>query len=283
MLNAATKANLERKAFYVDHVQTRDGVPMFSWVELSITELCNMKCPFCPRADGAEYPNQPLHMSLALARKIATELRANDYEGAVVLCGFGEPLLHPQLVEIVRAFGDIRVEIVTNGKTLTPTLIADLIGAGLDYFVVSMYEGPHQVDDFHARFAEAECPSDRYALRDRWYGADQDYGLKLTNRAGAINIGNQQPIDAKRSCWYPSYQMMIDWNGDVLLCPQDWVKRIKFGNVSAQSLWDVWTSKVMTKRRMHLLRNREGISPCSGCNSDGQMHGMNHAAAWVGR
>ena len=28
-------------------------------------------------------------------------------------------------------------------------------------------------------------------LRDRWHGADKDYGLKLTNRTGTIDIGNQ--------------------------------------------------------------------------------------------
>ena len=30
--------------------------------------------------------------------------------------------------------------------------------------------------------------------------------------------------------------MTIDWNGDILVCMQDWNKKIKFGNIQANSL-----------------------------------------------
>ena len=30
--------------------------------------------------------------------------------------------------------------------------------------------------------------------------------------------------------------MTIDWNGDVLVCMQDWNKKIKFGNIQANTL-----------------------------------------------
>ena len=64
----ATLANIRRKSAFVDDVQTKDGKPLFSWIELSVTELCNRACAFCPRRDPAEYPNQPLNMSVGLAR-----------------------------------------------------------------------------------------------------------------------------------------------------------------------------------------------------------------------
>src|SRR5689334_24887620 len=136
MLTEATAANLKRKAAFVDSVQMHRGVPLFSWVELSVTELCNRSggapkaCSFCPRINAKEYPNQPLHMPLPLAAKIAYELREIDYLGSVVLCGFGEPLLHPQIVNLVRCFGDTRVEIVTNGDRLSYGLIRELYEAG---------------------------------------------------------------------------------------------------------------------------------------------------------
>lgn len=287
MLNAATAANLTRKAAFVDAVHMRNGVPMFSWLEISPTELCNRSagapkaCSFCPRIDAKEYPNQPLHMSLTLAKKIADELRDIQYQGAVVLCGFGEPLLHPQIVELVRCFGhDVRLEIVTNGDRLNYGLIRDLIEAGCDYFAVSMYDGAHQAPRISALFSEAGYGPEFYTLRDRWHGAQDDFGLKLTNRAGTITVGNQQPVDTTRACQYLAYELFCDWNGDILLCPQDWVKKVKFGNVMTDSLFDIWTSKVMHKRRMQLLRSRAGLSPCEGCNADGTMHGAEHAKAW---
>ena len=39
---------------------------------------------------------------------------------------------------------------------------------------------------------ESKVPKDFVILRDRWYDATKDYGLKLTNRTGTINIGKQE-------------------------------------------------------------------------------------------
>jgi MoaA/NifB/PqqE/SkfB family radical SAM enzyme len=278
MLTEATKANLRRKAAFVDRVQMRDGVPMPSLIELNLTELCNRKCVFCPRVDGNVYPNQALHMSLDLARKIADDLRGIEYRGTVTLCGYGEPMLHPKLPELVALFGDIRVEIVTNGDFLDANRIRQLAEAGIDYFIVSMYDGPEQIEKFEAAFAEAECTN--YLLRDRWHTEADEFGLKLTNRAGSVDIGPQEPVDQSRACFYPSYQMMIDWNGDVLLCPQDWSKLHRHGSLAFQTVMEVWTSKALHKRRMQLVAGRRCTAPCNGCNTDGQLHGFVHADIW---
>ena len=287
MLNAATAYNLQRKAAFVDDVQMRDGVPMFSFIDINVTELCNRSgdspkaCAFCPRIDPSVYPNQKLHLALPVAEKIGAELRALDYQGAVVLCGFGEPLLHPQIVEIATAFRGVRLEVVTNGDRLSHAMIHYLIEAGVSYFAVSMYDGPHQAPLISALFSEAGYGPEWYGLRDRWHGAEDDYGLKLTNRAGTIHAGNQPAVDKTKKCFYTAYQLCVDWNSDVLLCVQDWSKRIRYGNVNHQTLWDVWTSPAMHKRRMQLIRGQRDTAPCSACNAEGILHGANHAKAWT--
>lgn len=284
MLTEATATNLRRKAHWADHVQIRDGVPLPSWIDISVTELCNRShgspkaCRFCPRIDPAFYPNQSLHMSAELARKIGEELRALEFEGAVVLCGYGEPLLHPDLASIVEAFRGVRVEIITNGDRLSVARIRELSAAGCGYFVVSMYDGEHQSERFAKMFEAAECPD--YILRDRWYSEDDDFGLKLTNRAGSVNAGHQPEVNVTSPCYYPAYSLTVDWQGDVLLCVQDWQKRQKYGNLAGQSIMDVWTGAALRKRRKQLFRGRDGLSPCSGCNASGTVHGADHAAAW---
>lgn len=57
----------------------------------------------------------------------------------VTLHGFGEPLLHPQLPEIVRFFSlrSSKVMFTTNGTLLTPTLNELLVTSGLDQLHVS--------------------------------------------------------------------------------------------------------------------------------------------------
>lgn len=288
-ISAATKANLQRKSAYVDHVQLVNGKPLFSWIDLSLTELCNRSgpareghkaCVFCPRIDPKFYPNQNLHMSMKLVEKIARELDDLAYEGVVVLCGFGEPMLHPNILDVVKAF-NCRVELVTNGDFLGPIRIEALVNAGLDYFVVSLYDGPHQVEKQHKDFVDAGVPKDIYLLRDRWHSEEDQFGLKLTNRAGTVTAGKQEEVDTHRPCHYLTYQMQVDWNGDVLLCPQDWWKKVKYGNLGLDSLQEVWFSKRMMKRRMQLIKGQRTEAPCSSCNTDGTLHGFNHVAEWV--
>jgi radical SAM protein with 4Fe4S-binding SPASM domain len=264
-----------------------DGTPLFSWLDLSLTELCNRSagspkaCVFCPRIDANFYPNQKLHMSVGLGQLIAWELHDLKYEGAVILCGFGEPLLHPDLEKFVTAFKGLRVEVVTNGDRLTPDKIAGLYESGVSYIVVSMYDGPHQVDKFHAMFAQAGRHNEDYGLRDRWHSEEVDFGLKLTNRAGTIQAGHQPPVDCSKACYYPSYSMALDWNGDVLLCVQDWNKKLRFGNVAMNSLVEIWKSVALHKRRMQVARGERVAAPCNQCNAEGTLHGLDHVQAWV--
>jgi len=222
-------------------------------------------------------------MSLDLVKKIAYDLGNLQYKGAVVLCGYGEPLLHPQIVEVVqalRAGGDYRIEVVTNGDFLGPAMIHHLINAGVNYFVVSLYDGPHQIEKIKKNFADVKYGDEYYLLRDRWHSEVDQFGLKLTNRGGTVSIGPQEDVDTHRPCYYLTYQMQVDWNGDVILCPQDWYKRLRFGNLNIDSMFAVWTSKRMQKRRQQLIDGKRIEHPCSQCNTDGTLHGFNHVEQW---
>ena len=53
----------------------------------------------------------------------------------------------------------------TNGDALRPKKVKELFDAGLDYLVVSLYDGPEQIDEFHKMFKEASIERDRYLLR----------------------------------------------------------------------------------------------------------------------
>jgi radical SAM protein with 4Fe4S-binding SPASM domain len=163
---------------------------------------------------------------------------------------------------------------------LKPRKIQQLVDAGLDYFVVSMYDGPEQRDSFNNMFREAGVSEEHYILRDRWHTEEDSFGLKLTNRAGTIHVGDQAPIDIKHPCYYTAYSLTLDWNGDVLLCMQDWNKKVRLGNLNAQTLMDVWASKYYNQFRKKLLNGNRSCAPCGGCNTDGTLHGFNHAGEW---
>ena len=82
------------------------------------------------------------------------------------------------------------------------------------------------------------------------------------------------------TCYYPSYQFLIEWNGDVFLCPQDWQRRQAMGNVMQEEIFDIWTSKIMKKYRTDLLNGKRINDPCKSCNAQGTLLGVNHAQKW---
>ena len=288
------KDNIERKKPSINNVVMHGDIPLFSFIELNINEICNRVCPFCPRSNPEQYPNQNIHMSVELAKSIAEQLAGINFTGIVNISGTGEPLLTKHIVDIVKQFGDkgIHIEIVTNGDMLVSKkgskLIKDLYSAGLCQFVVSMYDGPEQIDQFNTLFASCDVDKESYSLRDRWYDESEDYGLLYTNRAGNIgfehlsDISKQKLMESgKSACFYTHYSMMIDWNGDALLCCQDMYNRtVNFGNVKDKSLVDIWTDAKLTEFRNKLKNGDRSLSPCSNCNANGQVFGVNHANKW---
>lgn len=275
--------NIERVSALVDQEvqKTVDGVPLFNWLELSPIDTCNRACTFCPKVDPSIAPNQNLTMPETCYRKMADELKDLSYQGTVMLAGYGEPLLSKSAVDMVRAFSSVaNTEVTTNGDPLTPVMIGNLIEAGIGKIIVSLYDGPHQIDEFTALFKEAGAPEDAFILRDRWYSVDDEFGVKLTNRAGTVSAGHQPEVQIDKPCYYPHYMMMIDWNGDAFLCTQDWNRRVKSGNVFLTSLLDVWTSSNLRKFRKMLGGGKRGDWPCKGCNAVGTIHGEVHKDAW---
>lgn len=114
---------------YPDHRQLyrlpwSDADNVLSWLEP--TAKCNLACEGCYRENVDE------HKSLAEVRKdldVFNRLRTHD---SVSIAG-GDPLLHPEIVEIVRmvAADGHKPVINTNGLALTEPLLRDLKRAGL--------------------------------------------------------------------------------------------------------------------------------------------------------
>ena len=281
-LNKQIEINIKRRTVIVDDkLVFRKGVPIPSWIELSLIDVCNRKCSFCPKADDTVAPDTYQKMTMLLIDKLVKELKEIKYQGSVVLCGYGEPMLHKDVYEISRKLSEVSfVEIVTNGDTLTKKKIKELYNANVNKVLVSLYDGPEQVEKFKKMSDEAQVPSDFVILRHRWHDENQDFGLKLTNRAGTIKVGKQYDVDNFSFCYYPSYSLLIDWNGDIFLCPQDWQRRRAMGNMMLENIFDIWVGKIMTNYRKNLLKGKRCASPCSECNAEGTVLGKNHAEEW---
>ena len=277
------EVNIKRRTVIVNDVLSKyKGKPIPSWIELSIIDVCNRKCTFCPKVDPKIAPDTYQRMQLSLIDKLCNELREIKYKGSVVLCGYGEPMLHKEVNIICKKLSEVSfVEVVTNGDALNPKAIKNLYANNVNKLLISMYDGEHQIEKFNKMIEKAEVPKDFVILRDRWYDASKDYGLKLTNRTGTINIGEQEKVGTFTKCFYPSYQFLIVWNGDVFLCPQDWQRRVTMGYMMQENIFDIWDSKIMNKYRKDLINGKRINSPCTSCNAEGTILGKKHANAWA--
>ena len=276
------KSNIIRKKPILDRdPQFHNNIPIPSWIELSLIDVCNRSCSFCPKSNEEIAPNTHQKMEITLIKKLVSDLNEINFEGAFCLCGYGEPMLHKEIYEITNILGDVGgVEIITNGDTLTKKQMSEIYKSKASRLLISLYDGPEQIKKFKNMISDSGVPEDFVILRDRWYSDKIDYVVKLTNRTGTISIGNQPDVDLKKKCFYPSYQVLIDWNGDVFLCPQDWQRRVSMGNVMQKSFFDIWNGSVLNKFRKNLLSGNRDINPCKNCNADGEVYGEKHAKEW---
>ncbi len=275
------KKNIKRRSEFVDVVEMHNNIPKPTWVELSLIDVCNRKCVFCPKSNENIAPDTFQKMNRKIIDKIHDQLSEISFSGTISLCGYGEPLLHKDIGYITEKLSKVsKVEVVTNGDVLNPKKMQELYLSKASKVLVSMYDGPEQIEKFNKMTKQANVPEDFIILRDRWYDKYNDFGVKLTNRAGTIEVGDQNKVNLNKECFYPTYQFLIDWNGDIFLCPQDWQRRVSMGNVMQETIFEIWTGKTLTKYRKDLLQGKRCSLPCTKCNADGTLLGRDHAKKW---
>jgi MoaA/NifB/PqqE/SkfB family radical SAM enzyme len=94
---------------------------------------CNLSCTYCNEFDSVSKPVPTTEMFDRIDRLASLGT-------AIITLSGGEPLLHPDVVEIIRhirARGSI-AELITNGYLLTAARIQQLNGAGLDHLQISI-------------------------------------------------------------------------------------------------------------------------------------------------
>ena len=79
------QVNIKRRTVIVDDILSlHKGSPIPSWIELSIIDVCNRSCSFCPKSDPKVAPNTYQRMQMKLIDKLTKELKEIKYKGSVV-------------------------------------------------------------------------------------------------------------------------------------------------------------------------------------------------------
>jgi radical SAM protein with 4Fe4S-binding SPASM domain len=122
-------------------IALRRAVTHLAKVYIEPTSRCNLTCEICIRNSWSENQGD---MKRETFDHLLDCLKSFQDKPVIVFGGFGEPLLHRSIVEMISQAREVakRVEIITNGLLLTKEMAGDFIRLGLDAIWFSA-DSPH--------------------------------------------------------------------------------------------------------------------------------------------
>jgi MoaA/NifB/PqqE/SkfB family radical SAM enzyme len=171
-------------------------VTQLAKVYIEPTNRCNLDCVTCIRQSWDE----PLGtMSPGTYSRIIEGLRSFNPPPDIFFGGLGEPLAHPNIVNMIReakALGST-VELITNGTLLSKSISSELVAAGLDKLWVSLDGAtPESYTDVRMGAALPEVLNNLYELRRaRWKKYLPEYfDLLLKPQIGIVFVAMKRNI-----------------------------------------------------------------------------------------
>ena len=245
-------------------------------VDFEASFRCNLKCPMCfrPHLDDKTYGD----MNFDLYAKAINECVANGLY-SIRLSWRGECTLNSQLIEMIayaKEQGIKEVSFITNGSRLDEAYSLKLVKAGLDYITISVDGLEEYYNKTRNPLTYAEITKKigiLYNIKEEnggfplvkiqgiWpYLKDDPVGFykhfeKITDNISfdAMHDYSDTYVDQDKNfvCQYPWQRITVAYDGTVPNCISDWNKADILGDLSRESIRDIWHGE-----RMNLFRQR---------------------------
>ncbi len=269
-------------------------------VIIETTAACNLTCAHCSH-DAMTRPVG--HMPMALYRKIVDEIAECAPHTEVWPTFYGEAFLLDYrlfyMLQYAKQRGLTNLVLNTNGTRFNGEVAEWVIESGLDLVMFSLdgfspavFEsvrvGAHRDEVFanverllaikahrgattprvEVQFSMMDANEHEVGqFREYWLarGADVKIREKLS-WGGTVGAGNLDPQMHRIACPWALRTCAIHWNGDVVACAVDYEGKFVAGNVSTQSIRDIWTGPHRVLQRQHLAHEFAVLpSPCHDC------------------
>lgn len=242
------------------------------WIDLNITDLCNLTCSFCPRSDPEVWPNQNIHMPLETIQKITDDLIEAKWKGFLSFTGRGESTLHEDFEKafniLNRPDRTYRSHMTHNGVQTKKywKYLKRLDDCTINtYSTVDQFEKNQQLYSKldNTRSVTMHFKPDGQSFEELF----TKYRFKPNNRSGMIvtdkNVYDETP------CVHPIKNIFINYNGDYELCCNDWNYKTVLDNVNRKNILDIYmTNPRLNRAALKLLKGeRTCEQACSECDS----------------
>lgn len=270
------------------------------WISVEVDTHCNLRCTMCPI--GHDKVKNQGRISLETVKKIVKV--SIGHTDKIALAVMGEPLLHPELPEMVSMIKEygLKAYVWTNGMLLNEKRSKDLLNAGLDKLFVSyeiINKRLHEKIRVGANYQQVMENVDNFlvlkkrlnpsckvaiwnivpdismslefsdALKEK-YKEVELYASYAMDWHGEIEVESTETLRAKpAACNQIKNYLSVAYNGDFISCCNDFNHEYPLGNVhDIDSLDEIWFSQ----RRLSLIDNMkagtlEGIEPCQNCSA----------------
>lgn len=275
-----------------------------SSLEIELTNRCNLNCVFCP---NAVHQRKRGTMTFGTFKDIVNGAKQLNPRPDIIISGFGECLLDSEItikLDYLKQVTQMNVSLVTNGALFTKELIEDIckkelvhtIYVSIDASDKNTYKEVHSVDLFDKVLENLTLIYERKQKDKLLYPKvivrykdllSQKNGFKRFTRIfykisdeittfanifvwpeSGMDIGichNKKLI--KIACPNLWMGMRINWNGDVVLCCQDYEGRVVLGNVNDQTLIKIWNNKTIHYyRKCHTNFSFKQLRICKECD-----------------
>jgi MoaA/NifB/PqqE/SkfB family radical SAM enzyme len=177
-----------------DSLGLRRAVNHLAKVYIEPTNRCNLECRTCMRNVWDEPLGQ---MTGGMFSRIIEGLKPFSPPPTIFFGGFGEPLAHPKIVEMItqaKTLGS-SVELITNGTLLTKDLSKRLIEVGLDMLWVSLDGAkPESYADVRLGAALPEVISNLADFRDACPLPDYFFRYPTKPKIGIVFVAMKRNI-----------------------------------------------------------------------------------------
>ncbi len=263
------------------------------YIQIETSVVCNSKCVFCPHEEMERGPN---YMEDWVWKKIIDESRGKGiiYRPFMI----NEPLIDPRMPEIVRYIKEdptAKVEFNSNGNLAVKTDVEALIASNIDWvrfsldghtaesFKASGRGGKFEkiVENIHRFIDERNRQKSDTFIEVRIIDLDEnrhehkdfvEYWSKFVNKATVTPLydwpwtGQNEPHRAP--CLKISDEMFFMTDGNATLCCWDAFGRGIVGNVTQNTVEEIWLGETNQKYREYLSRGeRDKILLCSKCDA----------------
>jgi MoaA/NifB/PqqE/SkfB family radical SAM enzyme len=269
-----------------------------------MTRGCNLKCGFCPIAVLPAYSTDKQYLTPALCAHLAPEIATVHPSPRIELTMRGEPTLNPHLLEnlalLRAALPHAQITLFSNGVRFLkdPAPLKSLFGFGLNILAIDCYNGTY--DRFaalvQAAFAQTDVSVRDFRSFSAYKAYPQGHTLKVcvlvpdiadpahlvTVRVLHNNGGNADPqalqerygiaplaAPLPKKCARPFRELVLAYNGDVLLCCHDWRAEAVLGSTVTTPLRDIWYGAAHLAALQALYVGDRSAPPCSKCDYHG--------------